>query len=182
VRTRDYLYLAPDNGLLSWRLERDPAVSVYSVENPRYVLNPVSRTFHGRDIFAPVAARLTVGVLPEALGPAVPPGDIVRIEFPKPVRADARTLRGEIIYVDRFGDCISNIGADDLAEIDESRVKVEIASLSLSGLGRSYADTSRGTALALIGSAGFLEIAASGASAAKNFGLKVGDPVLLKLP
>jgi len=177
VQTADYVYLAPDNGLLSWRLACEKVLAVRSVENARFFLRDVSRTFHGRDIFAPVAARLSLGVVPEDLGPELDPDHIVRIEFPKPGRPDAQTLRGEVLYVDRFGNAVTNLPATEFASVDPSRVRVEIASLCLTGLSRSYSDSPPGAALALLGSAGFLEIAASGANAAKQFGIKVGDAV-----
>ncbi len=182
AQTADYVYLVPDNGLLSWRLEREKLLSVRSVENARFFLADVSRTFHGRDIFAPVAARLSLGVLPEDLGPEIDPEGLVRIQFPRPARLDERTLRGEVLYVDAFGNGITNLSAADFASADPARMRVETTSLCLTGLGRAYADAQPGTALALIGSAGFLEIAASGANAAKQFGLHVGDPVKVSFP
>lgn len=181
VATADYVYLAPDNGLLSWRLEREKVLAVRSVENARFFLKEVSRTFHGRDIFAPVAARLSLGVVPEDLGPEVDLDGIVRLPFPKPSRPDAQALRGEVLYVDPFGNAITNLPASEFAGVDPGKVRVETASLCLTGLGRSYSDTPAGAALAIIGSAGFLEIAASGAHASRQFGLHVGDAVTVRL-
>jgi len=181
VRTREATFLAPDNGVLSWVLGRDAPVEIRAVENRTFFLEHVSHTFHGRDVFAPVAAHLSLGVEPEELGPEIPPDDIARMPFPQPERPDARTLRGEILTIDRFGNCISNIGAEEVTKADPPSVQVEAASLCLSGLHTSYADAAAGTPLAIIGSAGFVEIAVSGASAARRFGLKVGDTVTLTL-
>jgi S-adenosylmethionine hydrolase len=177
ARTQSYVFLAPDNGILSWMLDRQPPIDVHAVEERKFFLPAVSSTFHGRDVFAPVAAHLSLGTKVEELGPPVAPGAITRIEFPKPVRPDARTLKGKILYIDRFGNGITNISADDLKGADLAAVRVDVLSSSIKGLSRSYVGALPGTALALLGSAGFLEIACSVGSAAKRFGLKVGENV-----
>jgi hypothetical protein len=177
ARTRNYLFLAPDNGILSWTFERETPVDVHAVEERKFFLPSVSSTFHGRDIFAPVAAHLSLGVRPEELGPPLAPDTITRIDFPKPARPDARTLRGKVLYIDRFGNGITNISVDDLKGTDPASVRVDVLSNSIKGLSRSYVGALPGTALALLGSTGFLEIACSVGSAAKRFGLKVGENV-----
>jgi len=177
ARTKNHTFLAPDNGILSWILERDPALAVHSVEEKKFFLHAVSSTFHGRDIFAPVAAHLSLGVRVEDLGPAVAPDAYTRIEFPKPVQADPHTLRGKILYIDRFGNGISNISADDLIGLDPAALRIDVLANSIKGVSRSYVAALPGTAIALLGSTGFLEIACSVGSAAKRFGLKVGENV-----
>lgn len=180
ARTQNHLFLAPDNGVLSFALAREEPLTVHSVENRTYFLEPVSHTFHGRDIFAPVAAHLTLGVTPEELGPQVPLADIVRVEFPAP-RAVEGGIEGEVLYIDRFGNCITNVSAADLKDAEPASVRIEAASLRLEGLATSYAHADEGAPLALIGSTDFLEIAASGASAAERFGLHVGDDVTVTI-
>jgi len=179
--TDDYCFIAPDNGILSWALTREKNVTIYSVEERRFFLEPVSATFHARDIFAPAAAHLTLGVRPEALGPALTRDRIVWIDFPEPVTGDKGELRGEVLYIDRFGNCITNLPAARVAELDPATLRIETGSLRLAGLRRSYADEPEGTALALVGSAGFLEIATSMGSVAERFRLEVGDPVTLSV-
>ncbi len=181
VQTREFVYLAPDNGLLSWCLEREEILAARSVENAQFFLGEVSRTFHGRDIFAPVAARLSLGVMIEDLGPEVKADHIARIPFPKPSRPDGATLAGEVLYIDHFGNAITNLPAAELAGADPARVRVEAGTLAISGLSQSYSEASPGAALTIIGSAGFLELAASGAGAAKQFGLRVGDVVTVRM-
>jgi len=177
ARTRRYLFLAPDNGILSWTLERDTAVDIHAVEERKFFLPAVSSTFHGRDVFAPVAAHLSLGTKVEELGPPVPPDAITRIEFPKPLRSDPKTLRGKVLYIDRFGNGITNISAQDVKDADPATARVDVLSSSIKGLSRSYVGALPGTALALLGSSGFLEIACSVGSAAKRLGLKVGENV-----
>jgi hypothetical protein len=177
ARTKNHLFLAPDNGILSWILERDPALAVHAVEEKKFFLHAVSSTFHGRDIFAPVAAHLSLGVRVDELGPPVPLDALTRIEFPKPLRIDPHALKGKVIYIDRFGNGITNISARDLADLDPAALRVDVLSNSIKGLSRSYVAALPGTALALLGSTAFLEIACSVGSAAKRFGLKVGENV-----
>jgi S-adenosylmethionine hydrolase len=177
ARTADHTYLAPDNGILSWVLARQKPREIRSVENDRYFLDEVSMTFHGRDIFAPVAAHLSLGVSMKELGPKMDPGDLVTINFPMPRREGGRRLFGEVIYVDRFGNCITNVGPDDVADMDPKKVWIETSTVGVEGLSGSYVDATPGRPLAILGSSGFLEIAVSGGSASERFGLKVGDAV-----
>ena len=109
------LYVGPDNGLLLLAAERDGRVeAAHELVNAAYALEPVSRTFHGRDVFAPAAAHLTRGVALEELGPALDPELLVRLDVPEPdVAADA--VRAHVLYVDRFGNLELNVGNDDLA-------------------------------------------------------------------
>ena len=179
AQTADYVFLAPDNGILSWALTREKDVTIHSVEERKFFLASVSSTFHGRDIFAPVAAHLSLGVKVADLGPEIAPDRIVRLEFPEPEPVEGGGLHGEILYVDRFGNCITNITVEHVEGFDAARVRVEIGPVHLQGLKRSYADGHPGTALALIGSAGFLEVATSGGNVAERFALHVGDPVVL---
>src|SRR5262245_32283700 len=106
VRTANSILIGPDNGVLSWALRGETIQSIRQLENRRYFLEPVSRTFHGRDIFAPVAAHLSRGVALERLGREL--HDLVRLPWPEPVK-QREEIRGEIVYIDRFGNAITNI-------------------------------------------------------------------------
>ncbi|MBI4161488.1 MAG: SAM-dependent chlorinase/fluorinase [Acidobacteria bacterium] len=106
VRTRDYLFLAPDNGLLSLALERQPAAAAFHVTAREFFRPEVSATFHGRDLFAPCAGWLSRGIPPDRFGPEA--GDLVRLGVDAPARAGS-VLRGAVIHVDRFGNLITNL-------------------------------------------------------------------------
>lgn len=177
------VFVGPDNGLLSAALPdsaredawHGPApvslpreMSAYVLKDPRYHRQPVSATFHGRDIFAPVAAHLSLGLDPRRLGPAtshitgLPP-------FRAAVHADG-AMAGRVLHADGFGNLITSVRADQLRS---SHVTVDILGSRVYGLAPSYAD--REGLVALIGSAGYLEIVASGGSAAHELGAAPGD-------
>ena len=111
VRTKDYFFVGPDNGLLSWALAKESVLAVHRLENSRFFLPDVSRTFHGRDVFAPVAAHLSKGLPIGKLGPRVPSYE--KLSVPSPTQRRGQ-LVGEIIYIDRFGNVITNISRQDL--------------------------------------------------------------------
>jgi S-adenosylmethionine hydrolase len=142
-------------------------------------LNPEAAVIDVTHVIAPGAGRLSRGLDVSQLWPRLAPDELVRPRFPAPERPNAHTIRGEVIHVDRFGNCITNVAADDLKDVRTDSVRMEIASLCITGLASSYADAGPGTPLAIIGSTGFLEIAASGASAAERFGLTTGAPFTL---
>lgn len=180
AQTKDYIFLAPDNGILSWALTRHEPLEMRAVEKEKFFLDEVSMTFHGRDIFAPVAAHLSLGIKPNELGPEIDPGDVVSIEFPEPWLDDGGELQGEVLYIDRFGNCITNITRDDLGKLDPAKVRISSETLNVEGIHRSYSDVHPGTEVAVIGSTGFLEIAVSGGNASMRFGLRTGDEVTLR--
>ena len=190
-------FLAPDNGVLSGVLgdyvdvapSKPGSVSVpdgltaISLTNPTYWLEPVSQTFHGRDVFAPVAAHLSMGVSDTDLGDPI--GDIVWLPAPQPVR-EGNTIRGEIIVVDHFGNLVSNIPASMLSDGKSSgaTAMVEIGGQKILGLSRTFHDDARpkvssgsDALIALIGSNGYLEFAYHDGSAAALLEAGVGEPV-----
>ncbi|MBI1953806.1 MAG: SAM-dependent chlorinase/fluorinase [Candidatus Omnitrophica bacterium] len=171
-----HLFLAPDNGLLSGILSdvRDP--KIFEVSNRRYALKPIGRTFQGRDIFAPAAAHLSKGLAPSRLGPRV--RRIVRLDSPQPRWEGLRRLKGEVIYLDRFGSAVTNLPVSLIRRLEgKGSLKIRAKGARAHGLQPSYGAVPRGAALAVIGSRGFLEIAINRGSAAKRFGLRVGDKV-----
>ena len=200
-------FLAPDNGVLSRvlldHLPNHPhqpgrvpdsvlvpdGCSVYALSNPEYWLQPVSNTFHGRDIFAPVAAHLSLGVEPAALGERV--DQIAWLPSPQPVQ-EGEVIRGQVIYQDHFGNLITNIPERLLtrAEPGTTTITVTIKGESISGLSRTFHDepdpSGKNPAgkspagkilLALIGSHGYLEIAVRDGSAAQVLPAQPGEPV-----
>ena len=180
VQTKDYLFLAPDNGLLSLVFDREPECTVYRVSRREKYLGDVSQTFHGRDIFAPIAAHLSKKVPLSEIGE--PYADAVCGLFPKP-KVDSNKIEGEIVYQDGFGNLISNISEHEIAEsgISENAV-IDIKGKTIHGLRTSYASAPAGELLALISSAGFLEIACNKCSAAEILRASIGTLIAIRLP
>jgi S-adenosyl-L-methionine hydrolase (adenosine-forming) len=180
ARAHGHYFVGPDNGMLEWAL-CDPAAVVHELTDARYFRPPVSRTFHGRDVFAPVAGYLGCGVPPEAFGPRVL--DPIRLPHPVSRRTDGH-LQGEVMFIDRFGNALTNITAADLAreypDVPEHRIEVNTGMRRIRGLSRSYGDGPVGTVMAVIGSSGRLEIAQVGGHCAERLGIGEGDRVVLR--
>ena len=173
------MYLAPDNGLLTVVLggkigRGKGAGRVVSVEDRSLFRSDVSSTFHGRDIFAPVGAALACGTALEDLGPEIE--SIQRLDVPTP-RREAGSVRGEVLYVDPFGNLVTNVIAGEWTESELARVVVYVGGAVIRGLSRAYSDVAAGMLLAYVGSAGFLEVAVNRQSAASRLAADVGTPV-----
>ncbi len=165
-------WVGPDNGLFHLIFQETDNLDIVSLENPRYFQDTVSPTFQGRDIFAPVAAHLSLGTGLADLGPSIT--DPAVLPWPRAVFAP-EAVRGEIVYVDGFGNLLSNIrGKDLLAWGEEKSYLVILGSLTLEGLSRTYGDVQTGKFLALIGSHGYLEIACAQGNAARRLGVGRG--------
>jgi hypothetical protein len=178
AETDDYIFVAPDNGVLSLVEAREPRFTVRHITADRYFLQPMSQTFHGRDIFAPVAGWLSVGVAPADFGPEV--SDYVKLQFPPVEHVAANSLRGAVIKVDKFGNLITNLSELDIAPILGStlpRFELLISGASIKRISHSYADGDGDDVFAIVGSSGYLEIAARQASAAQKLQAGVGTPV-----
>jgi len=170
-------FLAPDNGLLSLLAAKTPPTKLIRLAEHSYWLEPVSPTFQGRDIMAPVAARLASGLAPELLGPPWP--ELKTIDWPKP-HESPHCIKGEIVEIDHFGNLITNIGAEMLAgRLTDRRVRVQCGQYETWSIYRTYADRPRGTLIALIGSGNRLELALVGDNAAHRLGVGLGTPVTL---
>jgi S-adenosylmethionine hydrolase len=182
------VFVGPDNGVLSpalpeesrrtapeggGRIPLPQGTSGVSLTNPRYQRLPVSDTFHGRDVFAPAAAHLSLGVAPASLGEPVADA-LVLPPFRAPRQADG-SLAGRIVHVDGFGNLITDVRGDDLPA---EEITVETRGRAIAGTSRAYAE-GRGL-MALVGSFGFLEIALAGGSAAAETGADIGDPVAVR--
>jgi S-adenosyl-L-methionine hydrolase (adenosine-forming) len=173
----DYL-IGPDNGVLSLAITRGRPSRIIHLSNTIYHLRPTSATFHGRDIFAPVAGYLSLGVAPEAFGETT--NDCVRLRWPAILRS-ATTIEGEIVYIDVFGNLFTNIRADDLEELSGRPLRITVRDLSIFGLVDHYAAVESGKYVALINSWGLLEIAIYKDSAQERSGAIVGDKVEVAL-
>jgi S-adenosylmethionine hydrolase len=179
VRARGQFFVGPDNGLLEWALS-DPRAEAHALTEERWFRHPVSRTFHGRDVFAPVAAHLACGTPISSFGPRI--ADPVRLPRPPVIPADG-AIEGRVVFVDRFGNALTNLTAAVLAAAfpgtPEDALEVRVAGRRIAGISRSYADATVGTLLALMGSSGRLEIAQTGGHAASRFGIGEGDAVVV---
>lgn len=175
-------FVGPDNGLLWPAANRAGIARIVKLTSPRYRLKEVSATFHGRDVFAPAAAHLWRGTPVSALGPALRPASMVKLELPRPAES-AGELRGEVLYVDGFGNLVSNI---DRRAAEKFGTRFHHKSLSVRierGAGMriltAYGDAPRGAPLALYGSFGLLEVAVRDGSAATHFAAGPGTPISL---
>src|SRR5271167_3173530 len=160
AETKDYIFVAPDNGVLSLVEAREPKFTVRHITAERYFLQPVSQTFHGRDIFAPVAGWLSKGVAPAEFGREVT--DHVRVPLPPVERVGENSLRGVVLKVDKFGNLITNISEQDAPALFAPvppTASVLICE-TIARVRRSYDEGDDGEVFAIAGSSGYLEIAA----------------------
>lgn len=174
VQTDRAVLVGPDNGLFTPFLDGSAAWRAYELRAAEYRLASVSRTFHGRDVFAPAAAHLATGVTPDRFGPRVL--DPLRLSWPT-VRAVAGAVAGAVLHVDRFGNLVTSIRAETLEELGRAaRIRLGGRPLPLVG---TYGDLEPGQAGALIGSSGRLEVAVREGSAAARFKARRGTPVVV---
>ena len=159
VETGHGVFVGPDNGVFTLLMDNCDKFNVYEVTNDEYMLNNVSNTFHGRDIFAPVAAHLSSGIEPKELGNPIKAPFKLRIK--QPVVSDTEII-GNVIYTDSFGNLITNISSD----LVDGYSKVKIGDIIVDTVAKSYQNVAKGELIAIIGSSGFLEIAVNQGSAA----------------
>ena len=175
LRTDRHTFVGPDNGLLSRACARENTVEAVHIADPRYALPEISRTFHGRDRFAPAAAHLANGLPLSALGPAL--ADWVQLPDLRPAIA-GDTLTGSVIHLDRFGNAVTNLlELDFRAFIGASPFEIAVRSVRLTALADSYDAVPPGAPLAIFGSGGELEIAVNSGDARAALGTQRGDPV-----
>jgi S-adenosylmethionine hydrolase len=177
ARGQGQYWVGPDNGLFHLVFSQGADLEIVSLENPSFFLPRVSATFHGRDVFAPVAAHLSLGVKLARFGPAVTAA--VSLGFPEPSFGPA-AIHGEIIYVDRFGNLVSNVRAGDLRSWAQGQgLHFQLGPIQFRGLSRTYTDVAPGEFLALEGSHGYLEIACALQSAAARAPGQLGQPLTI---
>ncbi len=170
VETEGHRYVAPDNGLLTLVLEGARRVRVRAMENPSLWATDPSPVFHGRDVFAPVAAHLASGGSVEDVGPELDRDALVRRPWPS-----AESGSGVVVHIDRFGTLISNLKLADLPQVG----RVEVAGQHVP-FRRTYSDVPKGSLVALRGSMGLLEVACNLGSAAARLGVGLGEPVTIR--
>ena len=171
VETPNNLFVGPDNGLFSAVFEREMKWKVVEIRKTAFFSPAVSPTFHGRDIFGPVAAHLCNGFPVEELGPPV--ADPNRLDL-WTVHSCGNEVVGRIVHVDGFGNAISNLGRQ---HVGDDEVRVRIGNTLFDGISRTYSDVPEGEALVLYGSEDTLEVAINGGNAARKLGLRRGDRV-----
>lgn len=174
IQTERYFFVGPDNGVLSFALRNEKIKAVRALNNKGYFLETLSQTFHGRDVFAPVAAHLARGLAIAKLGPAA--AEFVRLDWPQPMLASGSSA-GEIVYVDKFGNAITNIPVASLAKLAGSHFEILKGRKRLCPFGDFYQSVPMGRAVAVPGSSGYLEIAVNGGNASAIFGLRPADRV-----
>jgi S-adenosylmethionine hydrolase len=175
LECKGQFFVGPDNGLFSWICEREEGFLAVHLTNEKFFRHPVSHTFHGRDVFAPAAAALSSGIALKEFGSVI--DDLVQLESLEPERVDGRVIEANIIHIDRFGNCITNLTRDHLG----ATAKLVVNGREVSSFREFFADMGAGgdELFCVFGSAGFLEIAASNTSAAKILGARPGDRVIL---
>lgn len=178
VSGQNQYFIAPDNGVLSGVFEKEQNFLVRHLTSEHYFLQPVSKTFHGRDVFAPVAAWLSKNWQPGSMGDEIT--DFKRFALPKPKEADGG-LKGVILKVDSFGNLMTNFRAEDLpAEASEKgEVKLQLGTYAVTRLVPTFASGNAGEAIAFVGSSGYVEIGVNKGNASKTLGIGRGAAVLL---
>jgi len=175
-------FVAPDNGVLSLIYAREERMHVRHVTSQHYFQQPVSNTFHGRDIFAPVAAYLAKRVDSEKFGEIV--DDYVRFNAPRPKAVDARTMRGVVLKVDRFGNLITNITPQDVPMLFQQSppaFKIVVGKREIGEIKSTYSEGEPGEIFAILGSMGYVEISTNRGSAAQAIGAGKGADVSIVL-
>jgi S-adenosylmethionine hydrolase len=182
LSTGRHYFVAPDNGVLSLVYAREERVLVRHIDAEHYYRQPVSNTFHARDIFAPVVAYLAKGVEPVKFGQEIT--DFVRFNAPKPKAVDAQTLRGVVLKVDRFGNIVTNFTPQDvpaLFQAEPPAFKIFVGKREVTEIHANYAEGAPNEVFGILGSMGYLEIAANRAAAAQIIGATKGNEVKVVL-
>ncbi len=178
----EHYFVAPDNGVLSLVYAQAESVLVREITSSHYFRQPVSSTFHGRDVFAPVAANLAKGVDPAKFGDEIT--DYVRFAAPKAKLAEDGSLRGIVLKIDRYGNLITNIRASDAPQLlggEPPPFRIVIGKNEITEIYGHYAQGAPGELFAIVGSMGLLEVSVNRGSAAKHLGAAKGAEVVVKM-
>jgi S-adenosylmethionine hydrolase len=179
VAGREHYFVGPDNGVFTRVLEGEPDARVIEISEGKFLLPNISDTFHGRDVFAPVAAYVARGVLPDEFGAVI--ADPRRLDLPVP-QIWGDQIRGVVVHIDSFGNIISNISREQFMEATRGRgVRVLINGRTIDRIHRTYEEQERGRVLAMFGSTDLLEIAVVGGRAERRIGAGKGDTILVQI-
>ncbi len=178
IVTQNYFFIGPDNGLLTIALRREKVKQGVLLRNPKFFLSEISSTFHGRDIFAPVAAHLSKGIKPHSFGPVTRSRN--EISFPKPVKKGGEII-GEVLHIDTFGNLVTNIDEELLSPFSKDQTFfINAGRRTIQGLKKGYWEGMKNEPIALIGSGGLLEISVREGNAQKSLRVKKGDRVVVQ--
>lgn len=178
VEAHGQYFIGPDNGVLAM-VYTDAPHKAREITAEKYFLQPPSRTFHGRDIFAPAAAHLARGARPSSFGPPIE--DHLKIAFAEPQRIARRVWCGTVLHADRFGNLITNFHIDSFSDARTRPFSMSVGLQQIHRLALTFADSEPGEVFVIVGSSGYLEIAANQASAAKLLGCGPGAPAELSI-
>jgi S-adenosyl-L-methionine hydrolase (adenosine-forming) len=178
VEAAGHCFVAPDNGVLTMLYDAIPVHEVREITAAHYFRQPVSRTFHGRDIFAPVAAHVAKGVRPEAFGTSI--GDYRQLGFSKPSRTGEKTWAGTVLKIDRFGNVITNFDSEIWLRPGADLFQIRAGSRLIARIASNYAEMPPGEPFVIAGSAGYLELSLNQGSAAAAIGARSGDSLELR--
>lgn len=176
VEAGGHYFIAPDNGVLSMVYLREPS-KVRLISNQGLFRQPVSRTFHGRDIFAPVAAHLAEGISPVTVGDPI--DNYLKPDFTKPHRAGKRTWIGQILKIDHFGNIITNFHYDDYGDLALRNFQMQLGPVNVTALATNYAERPAGELFVILGSSGYYEVSLSQGSAAAKIKCDPGAAIEL---
>jgi S-adenosylmethionine hydrolase len=179
VEAAGHYFVGPDNGVLTMLYDAVPTHSVWHITASRYFRDPVSRTFHGRDVFAPVAAHLAYGVDPPEFGVQI--REYQRLGFTRPVLTGPNTWTGTILSVDRFGNLITNFDSQSFARLINEPFELKIGNSRVHRMAESYAEMQSGSLFVIAGSAGYLEVSCNRDSAARIAKAFSGDLLELSM-
>ena len=177
AKTASYIFVAPDNGLLSWALRREPSAEIREVNTEEYLLPSGCETFPARDLLAPLCASLSEWLDFSGCGEVTP--NYVKLEWPK-TQTKKKEISGGIIHIDKFGNAITSISPRELADACENAAVCVIGGNDKIPTGSGYDDVPPGQAVAYYGSAGLMEIGVNGGNAAEALGINIGSGVLFK--
>jgi S-adenosylmethionine hydrolase len=178
IHSAGHYFVGPDNGVFSFALKDKESLVIVHLSNEAYHSQPKSQTFHGRDVFAPVAAHLARGAPLAEFGS--PSKDCVSLAWPAVERA-GEFIVGEVLYIDRFGNLFTNIHKRDLTGVAKEKVRVHLNEVKIQGLAQNYAAGDKKTYIALVNSWGLVEIASYNDSAASRSEARIGDKVRVEL-
>jgi hypothetical protein len=175
-----HYFVGPDNGVFSMVYEREERLTVRHVMAEHYFVNPISMTFHGRDVFAPTAAWLTKNGQPSSFGDEIT--DFVRFSLPKPKSANGQ-VKGVVLKLDNFGNAVTNLTAEDVPQLlaANAKFKISVGGKQVTRFAQTYSQGDPGEPFAVIGSSGFVEISVNKASAARLLGVQRGAEVTVEV-
>jgi S-adenosyl-L-methionine hydrolase (adenosine-forming) len=175
ILTEKYIFVGPDNGIFTFVLTSEKTIETREIKNSPFVVEKISNTFHGRDVFSPCAAHLSLGRNFSDVGPEIK--NLKHLRYPKVIQ-NANILKGEVVAIDSFGNLITNISEHTLRSFaGKKKVEIYFAAERFSSIKRFYNDVPLKTALVLFGSSGYLEISMNGENAKEYFMTSIGSPV-----